>query len=370
MKILILSDANSVHTYRWAKSLQGKGFHIEIFSLYQYEKEFSPSYKSLGINVTTSNVNRFILYKYRRNVTKIFYLFALRTLKKCINRFNPQLIHAHYLTSYGILASLSGFRPYFISIWGDDVFLPTKNFILNNLLCFSLKNAQQLFSTSHAINDFMLDKYNLSTKIIPFGVDTKFFTPLDRIKTGPVIIGIIKSIEPHNGIEFLVDAFNILKKKNINNIELNIVGTGSLEKKIKKKVKQFKLETKVHFLGHIPHQKIVPQYQKLSIFVCPSIRESFGVSVIEASACALPIIANKVGGLMEVVRHGETGYLLDATHPPNLADCLENLVLNDDLRYSLGQNGRNFVKNNFDWETNVIEMVNVYKKINKCFRNS
>ena len=51
MKILILSDANSVHTYRWAKSLQGKGIHIEIFSLYQYEKEFSPSYKSLGINI-------------------------------------------------------------------------------------------------------------------------------------------------------------------------------------------------------------------------------------------------------------------------------------------------------------------------------
>ena len=367
MKILILSDANSVHTYRWAKSLKSKGLNIEIFSLYQYEKEFSPSYKSLGINVTTSNVNRFILYKYRRNITKISYLFALRTLKKCIKRFNPQLIHAHYLTSYGILARLSGFRPYCISIWGDDVFLSTKNFIMKNLLYFSLKNAQQLFSTSHAINDLILNQYNLSTKIIPFGVDTKIFTPLDRIKTGPVIIGIIKSIESHNGIEFLVDAFNILKKKNINNIELNIVGTGPLEKKIKKKVKQFKLETKVHFLGHIPHQKIVPQYQKLSIFVCPSIRESFGVSVIEASACALPIIANKVGGLMEVIQHGRTGYLLDATKPKKLADCLEKLIIDPKLRFSLGQNGRDFVKNNFDWETNVIEMVNVYKKINKSF---
>ena len=367
MKILILSDANSVHTYRWAKSLKGKGLKIEIFSLFKYENQFSPSYKFLGINVTTSNLNRFIFYKYRRNITKISYLFALRTLKKCIKRFDPQLIHAHYLTSYGILARLSGFRPYCISIWGDDVFLNTKNFIMKNLLYFSLKNSQQLFSTSYAINNLMLNQYNLSTTIIPFGVDTNFFLPLDQIKTGPVIIGIIKSIEPHNGIEFLVDAFNILIKKNINNIKLNIIGTGSLENKIKQMVKDYDLETEVNFFGHVSHHKIVPYFQKLSIFVCPSLRESFGVSVLEASSAAVPVIANKVGGLMEVVQHGETGYLLDATKPKKLADCLEKLIINHNLRFNLGQNGRDFVKENFNWDTNVTEMVNVYKKVIKCF---
>ena len=172
MKILILSDANSVHTYRWAKSLKDKGINIEIFSLFKDQNQFSPSYKSLGINVTTSNANRFVFYKYTRNITKIFYVVALRKLKKCLKRFNPQLIHSHYLSSYGILAMLSGFRPYYISIWGDDVFLSTKNFIFKNLLLSSLKNAQQLFSTSHAINDFMKNHYGLSTKIIPFGVET------------------------------------------------------------------------------------------------------------------------------------------------------------------------------------------------------
>ncbi len=363
MKILILSDANSIHTYRWVKSLKDKGINIEIFSFFTDDNQFSPSYKSLGINVTTSNVNKFILYKYRRNITKVFYLFALKKLKKTIKRFNPQIIHAHYLTSYGILARLSGFKPYFISIWGDDVFLSTKNFIFNNLLLSSLKNAEQLLSTSNVINELVYNQYSLSTKIIPFGVDTKFFMPLNRKKTKPIIIGVIKSIEPHNGIESLINAFNILIKKKIKNIKLNIVGTGSLEKKLKNMVKVYKLENKVNFFGHISHDKIVPYYQKLSIFVCPSLRESFGVSVIEASASAVPVIANNIGGLKEVVQNNKTGYLLDTTNSEKLADHLEKLIMNDDLRFNLGQNGREFVKQNFNWDANVTKMLSVYKKV-------
>ena len=366
MKILILSDANSVHTYRWAKSLKDKGANIEIFSLFKNDNKFSPSYKSLGINVTTSNVNRFILYKYKRNFTKLFYLFALVKLKKYIKKFEPQLIHAHYLTSYGILAWLTGFKPYCISIWGDDIFLPSKNFVLKKFLLSTLRNAHQLFSTSYAINDLINNKYGFKTKIIPFGVDTKLFKPLTNKKSGPIVIGIIKSIEPHNGLENLIDAFNILIKKNIKKIKLNIVGTGSLENKIKKMVREYNLGKEVKFFGHVSHNKIIPHYQKLSIFVCPSLRESFGVSVIEASASAVPVIANNVGGLKEVVQHNKTGYLLNTKNIQILASSLEKLIIDDDLRINLGQNGRDFVKQNFNWDTNLEEMLDAYKKISRC----
>ena len=363
MKILILSDANSIHTYRWAKSLKDKGVNVEIFSLFKNKNQFLQSYESLGINVTTSNVNRFIIYKYTRNITKISYLFALRKLKKCIEKFNPQIIHAHYLTSYGILAWFSGFRPYYISIWGDDVFLPTKNFILKALMSSALKNAQQLFSTSYAIDDLMRKQHGLSTKIIPFGVDTKFFTPNSSKNSESVVIGIIKSLEPHNGVEYLIRAFNFIIKKNIKSIKMHIVGTGSLEKKLKQMVKDYNLENEIKFFGHISHHNIVAHYQKLSIFVCPSLRESFGVSVIEASASAVPIIANNIGGLKEVVEHGKTGYLIDTTNPKKLADYIEKLIKNDDLRLNLGENGRVFVKQKFNWDTNITEMLDIYEKI-------
>ena len=261
------------------------------------------------------------------------------------------------------MAKLSGFNPYCISIWGDDVFLPTNNFILKNLLLSSLKNAQQLFSTSDVIHRFVNNKFGLSTKIIPFGVDTNFFKPINPKTTKPIIIGIIKSIEPHNGIEFLIDAFNILIKKKVNNIELNIVGTGSVENRLRKMVKGYKLENKVNFFGHVSHNRILTHYQKLSIFVCPSLRESFGVSVIEASASGLPVIANNIGGLKEVVQHKKTGYLLDTTDPEKLAKYLEKLIVDNDLRFNLGQNGRDFVKQNFNWDTNVKKMLNAYRGI-------
>ena len=144
---------------------------------------------------------------------------------------------------------------------------------------------------------------------------------------------------------------------------MNIVGTGSLENRLRKLVKVYKLENKVNFFGHVSHNKILPHYQKLSIFVCPSLRESFGVSVIEASASGLPVIANNIGGLKEVVQHKKTGYLLDTTDHEKLAKYLEKLIVDDDLRFNLGQNGRDFVKQNFNWDTNVKKMLNAYRGI-------
>ena len=370
MKILILSDANSIHTYRWSKAIVMKGNKVSVFSLSECKNKFSPSYEELGVDIHSFKLHYFVFNKFKRNVTKLFYFLALIDLKKIISNIEPDIIHAHYLTSYGIIAYLSKFKPYYISVWGDDIFLPIKNKLIKKVLISSLKNSNKVFSTSRAIHKTILEKYRVDSTIIPFGVNVDLFKPILSKKSNEITIGIIKSIEPHNGIEYLIDAFKILDDKNIKNIKLNIVGVGQSLSKIKKLVIDYNLKDKVEFFGHVAHHDILAHYQKLSIFVCPSLRESFGVSVIEASACGIPVVANKISGLKEVVNDKKTGYLIDTSNAKLLAEYLEKLIINDSLRHFLGKNGREFIKKNYSWDKSVIEMNNHYKKINFTRKNS
>ena len=183
---------------------------------------------------------------------------------------------------------------------------------------------------------------------------------IKAMKDKPIKIGIIKSLEPYNGIEYLIDAFNILMKKKILDVELKILGEGSNAKKLKNYVNNLGLNDYVIFEGQIKHTDIVPYYNELSIFACPSLRESFGVSVLEASACGLPVIANNIGGLKDIVVHGKTGYLIDTLNIKEFAFYLEKLILDNDLRKKMGKNGRNFTKEKYEWSNCVDSLISNY----------
>ena len=226
MKIIILSDANSIHTARWAKSLSEEGIHIIVFSLFSQTNRMKSFYKKNKIKIVSAKIERYGISKYSHLFIKPLYLLALIKLKKTINSFSPDLVHAHYASSYGLLAALSNFKPYCISVWGDDVFIRKNSILIKLLLKISFKKSDKIFSTSNTIDQFMLKEFKMKTTIIPFGVDTSYFKPKKNLKKLNKI-GIIKSLEPYNGIKHLIDAFSLVLKKNILDIELMIVGKGS-----------------------------------------------------------------------------------------------------------------------------------------------
>ena len=100
----------------------------------------------------------------------------------------------------------------------------------------------------------------------------------------------------------------------------------------------------------------------LNIAVFPSLEESFGVSVIEASACEKPVVVSDVGGLPEVVEDNVTGFVIPKKNVDLLTDRIEKLLLDSELRIKLGQNGREKVKREFEWEICVDKMIGIYKK--------
>ncbi|MEO6882913.1 MAG: glycosyltransferase [Bacteroidia bacterium] len=366
-RILILSDINSSHTQKWVLSLADKGFEIGVFSLSKANKDWF----SGKINIFVFETKAFEKNIFRAaTFSKLSYLRAIPALKKTIRDFKPDIVHAHYATSYGLLGTLSGFHPFIISVWGSDVFdFPKKSFFHKVFLKNNFSKADILLSTSRIMAEEIKKYTSKKITVTPFGVDLTIFKPdstQNKINQNRIVIGTVKSLETKYGINFLISAFAILKERYSNlALQLLIVGSGSREAELKEMVLNLKIEKVSQFTGFIDHSEIVVYQNMLSIAVFPSVldSESFGVSVLEAAACGKPVVVSNVGGLPEVIENGITGIIVPPKDSIALANALEKLILDEDLRVNMGKQGRIRVQRLYDWNENVQQMTEIYQNI-------
>lgn len=364
MKILLLSDANSIHTQKWVESLNSHGVNLQVFSLFKPSKITQRKFYKNKIKVVSADLESEIKDLRNPNLSKLKYIKSLLIVKKMIKMFSPDIVHAHYASSYGVLGYLSNFRPFVLSVWGSDIsYFPYKNKFNKILMKLVLGNCDRLCSTSNYMKQIIEEEYGINdVDIIPFGVDVNVFKPRAN-ESKPFNVGTIKSIEDHNGIDCLIDAAKIIIHDYKKEINFLIVGDGSLMYKMQQKAKKLNLSNNVNFAGFINHKNIKDHYKKLSIFVAASERESFGVSVLEAAACEIPSITTGIGGLTEVNIHNSTGIIIKENSPSELANSILHLYENKKLRKDLGKNGRKRVLKYFNWENNVSKMIKLYNNV-------
>lgn len=363
-RILLLADINSTHTQKWVVSLAANDIQIGIYSLSNLNIDWVKNKKNIQI-LYTPPLNEGSTPKI---ISKALTVWALPELKDIIREFKPDILHAHYASSYGFMGALSGFHPFVLSVWGSDVYSFPKISPLHKwIFKFNLKKADKICSTSHAMKDEIVKYTNKDISVIPFGIDLNIFKPFYShhvFKENTIVIGIIKHLEKEYGVVYLIEAFSLLLKKLKGYpIKLLIVGKGSLEAELRTKAKDIGIDGDTVFTGYIPPDEI-PFYQNmLSIAVFPSLKESFGVSVAEAMACEKPVVVTNVGGLPEVVENGVTGLIVPPANAEKLAEAIEKLIVNQELRITLGKQGRQRVEKLYNWENNLAAMTSIYNEV-------
>jgi glycosyltransferase involved in cell wall biosynthesis len=217
----------------------------------------------------------------------------------------------------------------------------------------------------------MARQTNLFTKkkigITPFGVNTTTFAPREKATTDEVVFGIIKTMDDLYGLPTILQAFKlVLEQHPEKNFRLRVVGTGPQLEEYKTMSATLGIQLKVDFVGRVDHSLIADEHHKIDIYLNPSQRESFGVSVVEAMACGKSVIVTDVGGLPEVVNYGDCGMIVPVNDANALADAMLHLAEHLDLRKSLGEKGRTFVLANYNWERNVTTMEELaYRKFDQ-----
>jgi glycosyltransferase involved in cell wall biosynthesis len=207
--------------------------------------------------------------------------------------------------------------------------------------------------------------------ITPFGVDLDWFPANSAVcQSEQITIGTVKSLKSFYGIDLLIRAFascrRIVAQSNVelsNRLRLMIVGDGVVRQELEALARDCGIMGVTTFVGAVPHEQVRDYLAKLDVYVAMSRRESFGVAVLEASACGKPVVVSDVGGLPEVVQEGHTGFIVASGDIDALADRLVRLITSPELSMTLGQQGRRFVEDNYDWEDSVQRMIDVYDRV-------
>jgi glycosyltransferase involved in cell wall biosynthesis len=193
--------------------------------------------------------------------------------------------------------------------------------------------------------------------VTPFGVDVvRFAPPATRGTPGLLTIGIVKSLAPKYGVDLLLRAFaGLVADADVQALgdecRLLVVGDGPSRGALEALARELGIAARTEFVGAVAHADVPTWLNRFDVYAAPSRldSESFGVAVIEASACALPVVVADVGGLPEVVRDDETGLIVPRDEVPALQAALKRLALDPSLRARLGQAGRTWVEREYEW---------------------
>lgn len=358
MKICFLAPANNYHTKKWCKWFSEHGHEVHVVSFINDSIDGATvHFIDTGASADASDSQ------------KIKYLLRAKAVKRIVTQINPDVVNAHYATSYGTVAALSGLKDYVLSVWGSDVYdFPQKSILHRLMLQYSLHKAGHLFSTSKAMAEEASKYTRKSFDITPFGVDCKLFS-LDKAR-GKVsdevdtkngrdyVVGIVKLLSDKYGIATLLKAVAIVKNERPEiPIKLRIAGKGPQENEYKVLAKNLGISDIITWLGFISQEDAASEWANMDCAIIPSESESesFGVSAVEAEACGTAVIISDIPGLMEATRPGETSMVVKRGREDLLADAIAKLYQDREKREQLGLEGRKFVENTYE--------------INKCFNN-
>ena len=191
--------------------------------------------------------------------------------------------------------------------------------------------------------------------VIPNGIEFETFTPgpqLDRYaKPTLLYLGRLKA---YKKVEFILKAVALLSRKGID-CRLLVAGDGDYRGHLERLTNNLGIRSHVTFLGYVTETKKIELLRKAWLHILTSSKEGWGITNLEAAACETPTVASDSAGLRDSVAHGRTGFLVPHGNIEALAERIDELLKNTELRQNMGKNSRKFAEG-FSWEESAVQV--------------
>lgn len=367
MRICFVATASSAHSYRWVKYFAVKGHEVHWIS-------FVPSkFKPIG------NVTFYKLKNYFPKWMSVFYFsYKVRSLVKQIK---PDILHSHYVGTYGLAGALSGFSPFVLTAWGSDVLISTKKIIKKILIKYSLDQADIIMCDGENVRCSMISLGVKQDKIrlIKFGIDTKKFKIIDASglkrkifnNNDPIVLS-VRNLYKIYDLQTLIMAIPEVLKK-ISNVRFLIIGDGPQKINLISLTKSLNIFGSVMFIGNVQNEDMPLYMNAADVYVSTSLSDGgLPASTAEAMACALPIISTPSGDTDLWIKNNHNGIIIPFKNCVILAENIVRLLSDVSLKTKLIAENRKAIYENYNYDKELEKAHSIYENIlvtkNKCLQ--
>ena len=233
---------------------------------------------------------------------------------------------------------------------------------------FAIRFCDRVIAVSEATARFLKEKRGVPAdkiNVIPYGVDLQKYRNGDntairkklQLRESDQVVGVVGRLHPQKGHKYLIEAAEKIVTETPD-VKFVFAGDGDLRFELEQRIRSKKLEKNFIILGY---RDDIPEVMRaFDIFALPSLYEGLPNVVLEAMACAKPVVATAVDGTVEAVVEGNTGYLVQPNDIEALRSAILRLLQDDGLAKKMGQRGRERVEENFSLEKQVRNFENLY----------
>jgi glycosyltransferase involved in cell wall biosynthesis len=355
MKICLLSNALSIHTKRWTNYLMVNGYDVHLIS-YRWDKindAIFHCYSVAGNNC---------LFK------TFYFLKTFKQIKDQIWEIKPDILHAHYLTSYGLLGNLSGYKPLIVSAWGSDLIVDSKkSFFHKYIIKRVLKEADLItVMANHLIPKVKeLGGDICKTIKVTLGINIEEFNINGREKCcGKIVILSSRVFEKEQNIKHIINSLPYVFSRK-DNIEVRFYGDGSLRGYCEDLVGRLGIESNTKFFGLVDHNQMPRSLKQADIYVSTSTSDGDHVSLMEAMACGVFPVVSDIPANREWVEDGRNGFLVPLNDGKFLSKKIIDAIENQQLREKSKKYNFELVKSRAEFGKDLKLLEQYYKKLSR-----
>lgn len=347
-------------------ALAAEGHEVHLFS---YARPTRLSKWQKGIEFHSVSVSSYPLFRYPP------YDLALSTvMRQVMVDHELDVLHVHYAVPHAICAYVAremvpGCRTRIVTtLHGTDATILGRDPAYADVIRFGLDKSDAVVCVSDWLESQTRDLLGFQGEVdvLPNFVDHTRFKPrgdnLVRDQLGGAENRLIIHMSNFRSLKRTPDTLEVLRRLPADMpVKLLLVGDGPDQRLVRDLASRYELSDRVEFLGEIDEVESIVAAADVALF--PSESESFGLSMLEAQACGVPVVATLVGGLPEVVLHGETGYLEQVADSEAMARRVEMLLSDEPLRQAMGQAGAARARERFSLESSMRQHVALYERL-------
>lgn len=279
---------------------------------------------------------------------------------RAIQRIGPDIVHAQSLNS-GIPALFSNKLlkiPYVVYGRGLDVYHP--EWYVKLTAKAVLKNAGVAIALTEDMKKVMQAMYSRDVAVVPNGIDLVEDSARQREAEShgkrALFVGRLSSVK---GIQYLLGAMSIVHRE-IPEAKLTLVGDGEERERLEHLTDYLGIRECIEFVGAVPHERVQDYMHHADVLVLPSLSEGFPVTILEAMANGLPVVATCVGGVPEIIENNVNGYLVETENQKEVAEALLKLLRDEQLRKRISGNNRGKAER-YRWDKVAATLEEIYR---------